>query len=136
MSEDAEEQILASMSENDLRVPLAGALASQNAPIAVLQFLRLVRQSKHESRRLIFSEDALESWLGEVSSDPEKTRLAEFLSELVEVEKRPGLTRTECLVRRRFASGWVAALGLEGRGRAEWPDFLRFERPAALENPA
>jgi hypothetical protein len=65
----------------------SGALASQNAPIAVLQFLRLVRQSKHESRHLFFSEDALESWLGKVSSDPENTRLAEFLSKLVEVEK-------------------------------------------------
>jgi hypothetical protein len=94
MSEDAAEQILASMSKNNPRVQRSGALASQNAPIAVLQFLRLVRQSKHESRRLFFAEDALSRWLGEVLTDAEKIRLAEFLGEPVQVEQRRGLTRT------------------------------------------
>jgi hypothetical protein len=94
MSEDAAEQILASMSKNNPRVLRSGALASRNAPIAVLQFLRLVRQSKHESRRLFFAEDALTSWLGEVLTDAERIRLAEFLSEPVQVEQRRDLTRT------------------------------------------
>jgi hypothetical protein len=94
MSEDAAEQILASMSKNNPRVLRSGALASQDAPIAVLQFLRLVRQSKHESRRLFFSEAALASWLGEVLNDAEKARLVEFLGETVQVGPRRGLTRT------------------------------------------
>jgi hypothetical protein len=94
MSEDAAEQILASMSKNNPRVLRSAALASRDAPVAVLQFLRLVRQSKHESRRLFFAQDALASWLGEVLTDAEKTRLAEFLGEPVEVEQRRGLTRT------------------------------------------
>jgi hypothetical protein len=94
MSEDAAELILASMSKNNPRVLRSGALASRSAPIAVLQFLRLVRQSRHASRRLFFAENALQSWLGEVLTDAEKARLAEFLSEPVQVEKRHGRTRT------------------------------------------
>jgi hypothetical protein len=83
MASDAAEFALAGMTKNNSRVLRSGALASRDSPIAVLQFLRLVRESKHESRRLFFDEDELTSWLGEVLTDAEKVRLSEFLHEPV-----------------------------------------------------
>jgi hypothetical protein len=47
----------------------------------MLQVVRLVRESRHETRRLFFDEDELTRWLGEVLTDPEKVRLGEFLHE-------------------------------------------------------
>lgn len=88
MSEDAAEYALAAMTKNNARVLRSGALASRSAPVAVLQFLRLVRQSKHESRRLFFDEAELTSWLGEVLTDAERARLSEFLNEPV-ADPRP-----------------------------------------------
>jgi hypothetical protein len=84
MSSDAAEFALAGMTKNNSRVLRSGALASRGSPIAVLQFLRLVRESRHESRRLFFDEDDLTRWLGEVLTDAEKVRLDEFLHEPVE----------------------------------------------------
>lgn len=83
MSSEAAEFALAGMTKNNPRVLRSGALASRNSPIAVLQLLRLVRESRHESRRLFFDEDALTCWLGEVLTDAEKRRLDEFLQEPV-----------------------------------------------------
>ncbi len=94
MSEDSAEYAIAGMTKNNTRVQRSGALASRSAPVAVLQFLRLVRQSKHESRRLFFDESALTSWLGEVLTDAERARLAEFLNEPVTGLQRPGTQRT------------------------------------------
>jgi hypothetical protein len=93
MSEDAAERAIAAITRNNPRVLRSAALASPDAPIAVLQFLRLVRQSKHPSRRLFFAEDELATWLGEVLTDAEKVRLTEFLNEPVEVVegRRPSL---------------------------------------------
>jgi hypothetical protein len=89
MSEDAATHALAAMTRNNPRVLRSGALASRSAPIAVLQFLRLVRQSKLDSRRLFFDSDELTLWLAEVLSDAEKARLTEFLNEPVAGAKRP-----------------------------------------------
>lgn len=81
MASDAAEFALAGMTKNNARVLRSGALASRDSPIAVLQFLRLVRESRHDSRRLFFDEGELVSWLGEVLTDAEKVRLVEFLNE-------------------------------------------------------
>jgi hypothetical protein len=89
MSSDAAEFALAGMTKNNARVLRSGALASRDSPIAVLQFLRLVRESRHESRRLFFDEDALRRWLGEVLTDAEKLRLDEFLREAVAGQPKP-----------------------------------------------
>jgi hypothetical protein len=83
MASEAAEFALAGMTKNNARVLRSGALASRNSPTAVLQFLRLVRESRHESRRLFFDEDELTRWLGEVLTDAEKRRLDEFLQEPV-----------------------------------------------------
>jgi hypothetical protein len=89
MSSDAAEFALTGMTKNNARVLRSGALASRDSPIAVLQFLRLVRESRHESRRLFFDEDALTRWLGEVLTDAEKRRLNEFLREPVAGQPKP-----------------------------------------------
>lgn len=89
MSSDAAEQALVAMTRNNPRVLRSGALASQESPIAVLQFLRLVRESRHESRRLFFDADELSRWLGEVLTDTEKARLTEFLHEPIERPPKP-----------------------------------------------
>ena len=88
MESDAAEFALAGMTKNNPRVLRSGALASQDSSIAVLQFLRLVRESKLESRRLFFDEEELTRWLGEVLTDAEKARLLEFLHEPVERLRR------------------------------------------------
>jgi hypothetical protein len=85
MSEAAAKYALEGMTKNNPRVLRSGALAARGSPIAVLQFLRLVRESKLESRRLFFEEAELKTWMGAVLTDPEKVRLAEFLSERVGV---------------------------------------------------
>jgi len=88
MESDAAEFALAGMTKNNPRVLRSGALASQDSSIAVLQFLRLVRESKLESRRLFFDEEELTRWLGEVLTDAEKAWLLEFLHEPVERLRR------------------------------------------------
>jgi hypothetical protein len=88
MSEDAAKYALAAMTQNNPLVLRSGALASRGSPSAVLQFLRLVRESKNESRRLFFDEHELTGWLGEVLTQAESERLTEFLNEPVEVPPR------------------------------------------------
>jgi hypothetical protein len=91
MSSGVAEQALATMTKNNPRILRSGGLASNDSPIAVLQFVRLVRESRHESRRLFFDEQELTRWLGEVLTDAEKVRLSEFLREPVERQpKTPG----------------------------------------------
>jgi hypothetical protein len=88
MSSEAAQFALAGMTNNNARVLRSGALASRDSPIAVLQFLRLVRESRHDSRRLFYDADALTRWLGEVLTDAERARLNEFLHEPVERQRK------------------------------------------------
>jgi len=62
----------------------SAVLVSQDSPTAVLQFSRLVRESRNESRRVFFDPKELTRWLGEVLTNAEKVRLVEFLGEPVE----------------------------------------------------
>lgn len=74
MSEDAAQQALAAITQTNPRALRSGALASKIRQWPCFRFLRLVRESKHESRRLFFSEHELTSWLGEVLTPAEKLR--------------------------------------------------------------
>jgi hypothetical protein len=87
MSEEAAEHALVSMTKNNPRVLRSGAIASRDSPVGVLQFLRLVRESKLETRRLFFDVDPLKTWLNEVLTEPERLRLNAFLQEPVQVER-------------------------------------------------
>src|SRR6188472_1463484 len=59
----------------------SAALASQKSSIAVLQFLRMVRESAHPDRRLFFEPEPLIEWLAEVLTPEELARLREFLAQ-------------------------------------------------------
>jgi hypothetical protein len=61
------------------RIERSGILASPNSPVAVLQFVRLVRESHHPSRRIVYQPSELEAWLGPVLTPAEADRLAMFL---------------------------------------------------------
>jgi hypothetical protein len=63
----------------------SAAIARQDAPVSILQFLRVIRDADFSDRRLFFSEDELCSWLDEVLSPAEGARLRAFLSEQVGV---------------------------------------------------
>lgn len=57
------------------------ALATDNAPLAVLQFVRLIRDAKLPDRKLFTNPNELALWLAEVLTASERARLATFLAE-------------------------------------------------------
>ena len=59
-------------------------MASVNAPSAMLQFTRLVRESANHQRRLFTDAGEMALWLGEVHAPDERQRLAQFLDEAVD----------------------------------------------------
>jgi hypothetical protein len=81
MSAEAAERILSRITGTNSGTERSGAVASRESPSAVLQFLRLVRESRHPDRRLFYKAPELVSWLSEVLTPPEQARLKEFLNE-------------------------------------------------------
>jgi hypothetical protein len=81
MSAEAAERILSRITATNSGTERSGAVASRDSPSAVLQFLRLVRESKHPDRRLFYNAAELVTWLSEVLTPPEVARLKEFLNE-------------------------------------------------------
>jgi len=63
------------------RIERSGILAVSDAPTAVMQFFRIVRESEHPSRRVVTSIIELEDWLLPVLTPTETKRLVEFLHE-------------------------------------------------------
>jgi hypothetical protein len=84
MAPEAAEFLIARMAGVNPATERSAAIARPNAPVAVLQFLRLIRDAGFADRRLFFSEDELGAWLAEVLSAAESARLRAFLSEPVE----------------------------------------------------
>jgi hypothetical protein len=79
MSSEASERALAMLTRNNPRVERSAILTSDASSVAVLQFLRLVRESGHPQRRLFSRVVEMQSWLAEVLSPAEGVRLYEFL---------------------------------------------------------
>jgi hypothetical protein len=69
---------IAGINSNTLR---SAALASEQSPLAVLQFVRLIRDAKLPDRKLFLHSDELYGWLAEVLTADERVRLMTFLSE-------------------------------------------------------
>ena len=80
MSDEASERALEMLTRNNPRVERSAILTAENSPVAVLQFLRLVRASGHPQRRLFSETNEMTTWLAEVLSPAEGARLWEFLS--------------------------------------------------------
>lgn len=83
MAPEAAEFLIARMVGVNPGTERSAAIARRDAPVAVLQFLRLIRDAGFSDRRLFFSEDELCSWLAEVLTPAEGARLRAFLDELV-----------------------------------------------------
>jgi hypothetical protein len=81
MAPEAADFLTTSMAGVNPGTERSAAIARQDAPVAVLQFLRLIRDADFCDRRLFFAEDEVCSWLGEVLSPAERTRLRAFLRE-------------------------------------------------------
>jgi hypothetical protein len=69
------------MVATNARTERSALLAVTDLPVAVMQFLRVVRQAALPDRRLFFSATPLIQWLGEVLTPAESARLREFLAE-------------------------------------------------------
>ncbi len=80
MESQASERILQNIMGTNARTERSAALASRNSPVAVLQFMRLIRESGHPQRKMFFHPDELRAWLGAVLTPAEVQRLQEFLA--------------------------------------------------------
>ena len=61
--------------------PSQCALAREDAPVAVLQFVRLIRDANLPHRKLFVHAKELYAWLSEVLTPEERARLRVFLAE-------------------------------------------------------
>jgi len=81
MSPEAATRIAQQISTVNARTERSAALASQTAPVAVLQFLRVIREAGLPDRKLFFDESELITWLSEVLTSVEQQRLRAFLKD-------------------------------------------------------
>jgi len=79
MSPGAAERMVQRVAATNSRTVRSAALARPDAPSAVLQFLRVIREAGMPDRRLFHDAEELVAWLGEVLSEPEVKRLRAFL---------------------------------------------------------
>jgi len=61
------------------RIERSAILGSPTSPVAVLQFLRVVRETKHPARRVFEERRAMLTYLSECLSAAELERLGQFL---------------------------------------------------------
>ena len=81
MSPDAAEHMLKSIASANSRTERSAAFARDDAPLAVLQFVRLIRDAHMPNRKLFVHAKELYAWLSEVLTSQERARLKAFLSE-------------------------------------------------------
>jgi hypothetical protein len=62
------------------RIERSAILGSASSPIAVLQFLRVVRETRHPGRRVFEDRFAMVDWLGQFLAVEERARLGQFLA--------------------------------------------------------
>lgn len=81
MSGGASTRLFQLMAQYNPRVERSAILASREAPTAVMQFLRVIGETKHPDRRLFYDADELHAWLAEILNPEESARLRSFLTE-------------------------------------------------------
>ena len=79
MSPVAAEHMLKGIARSNSATLRSAALAREDAPTAVMQFVRLIREANLPDRRLFLDLEELCEWLSEVLTPPEQQRLREFL---------------------------------------------------------
>src|SRR5262245_29185864 len=65
MSQPAAAALGAMLATYNARIERSAVLGSHDAPIAVLQFLRVVRETRHPARKVFEERPAMLKWLGE-----------------------------------------------------------------------
>jgi hypothetical protein len=80
MSPEAAQSFARQIAQYNARTERSAALANQEAPVTVLQFMRVIREAGLPDRKLFFNADELQAWVGEILSEAEQERLREFLS--------------------------------------------------------
>ena len=78
MSSDASNALGPMIGSFNARIERSALLAKDDAPTAVLQFLRVIRESKHPNRRLYQDLGEMTHWLGETLNRAELQRLTQF----------------------------------------------------------
>lgn len=81
MSPEAAEHMLTRIAGVNSNTERSAALASEDAPVAVLQFVRLIRDANLPDRKLFVRSNELYGWLSEVLTTEERARLWAFLTE-------------------------------------------------------
>jgi hypothetical protein len=81
MAPSAADHMLKKIASVNASTERSAALALEDSPLAVLQFVRLIRDANLPDRKLFVHSDELYNWLSEVLTAPERARLKAFLSE-------------------------------------------------------
>jgi len=81
MSPEAAERMLMKIVSVNPFTERTATLAREDAPLAVLQFVRLIRDANLPGRKLFVHSHELIAWLSEVLTTPERERLKAFLLE-------------------------------------------------------
>jgi hypothetical protein len=81
MSPEAADHMLKRIASVNSATERSAALAREDAPLAVLQFVRLIRDANLPDRRLFVDTEQLYPWLAEVLTPAERVRLRVFLNE-------------------------------------------------------
>lgn len=81
MSPDASQRLAHHIANYNARTERSAALGRQDAPVSVLQFMRVIREAGLDDRKLFFDEEELIHWVSEVLTQAERQRLRGFLEE-------------------------------------------------------
>jgi hypothetical protein len=81
MSPEAAQRIVQRIAATNQNTERSAALVNGDAPVAVLQFLRVIREANLPDRKLFHDQRGLLRYLGEVLTATELERLDAFLSE-------------------------------------------------------
>lgn len=81
MSPEAAARIAGRIASMNGRTERSAALANPDAPVAVLQFLRVIREAGLPDRKLFFDALEMQRWVAEVLTPAEAARLTDFIQE-------------------------------------------------------
>jgi len=79
MSEPAAKAMGIMIGDFNARIERSAILGSPTSPVSVLQFLRVVRESRHLARRVYEERAPMLTWLSECLTDAERERLIDFI---------------------------------------------------------
>lgn len=80
MSPDCAEYLVRKMASVNDTTDRSATVAPPDAPSSVLQFARLIRDSRNPNRRMFSEEEAAVEWLSEVLTPEERQRLRRFVT--------------------------------------------------------